>query len=280
MVAIPGEARHLFQGRDIAHLATLNADGSPQVSAVWVDLDGDLIAVNTTEGLVKTKNMRANPRVRISIVAQSNPYESLQIQGHVVEVTTRGADEGIDDLARRYLGTDGFAHRLPDDRRVIVKIAPSKVHHRNVPNLSTSAVLQLHQDQLRHLLNKDMDAWVDTFAQDAVFELPFAPSGYPQRLVGKAAIREYVKDYAKHIDLQRFYDVVIHPGHESETLVVEAAVEGRVLATNQPYRVRYVWVYTEANGKIIRQRDYWNPAAVVDALGGDAAMRNAFNVTP
>ncbi|AKS36132.1 hypothetical protein AFA91_06370 [Mycolicibacterium goodii] len=149
-----------------------------------------------------------------------------------------------------------------------------------MPNLSTSAVLQLHQDQLRHLLNKDMDAWVDTFAQDAVFELPFAPSGYPQRLVGKAAIREYVKDYAKHIDLQRFYDVVIHPGHESETLVVEAAVEGRVLATNQPYRVRYVWVYTEANGKIIRQRDYWNPAAVVDALGGDAAMRNAFNVTP
>ncbi len=106
------------------------------------------------------------------------------------------------------------------------------------------------------------------------------PSGYPQRLVGKAAIREYVKDYAKHIDLQRFYDVVIHPGHASETLVVEAAVEGRVLATNQPYRVRYVWVYTEANGKIIRQRDYWNPTAVVEALGGDAAMRNAFNVTP
>lgn len=280
MVAVPEEARHLFQGRDIAHLATLNADGSPQVSAVWVDLDGDLVVVNTTEGLVKTKNMRANPRVGISIVAQSNPYESLQIQGHVVEVTARGADERIDDLARRYLGTDGFAHRQPDDQRVIVKIAPIKVHHRNVPNPSTSAVLQLHQDQVRHLLNKDMDAWVDTFAQDAVFELPFAPSGYPQRLVGKAAIREYVKDYAKHIDLQRFYDVVIHPGHESETLVVEAAVEGRVLATNQPYRVRYVWVYTEANGKIIRQRDYWNPTAVVDALGGDAAMRNAFNVTP
>ncbi|KAA0085956.1 nuclear transport factor 2 family protein [Mycolicibacterium sp. P9-64] len=140
-------------------------------------------------------------------------------------------------------------------------------------------MLQLHQDQLRHLLNKDMSAWVDTFAEDAVFELPFAPGGYPQRLVGKAAIREYVKDYAKHIDLYHFHDVVVHAGHDPNTLVVEAVVEGRVLATGGPYRVRYVWVYTEENGKIVRQRDYWNPRAVGEALGGEAAMRDTFNVT-
>lgn len=279
MVAIPVEARHLFQGRDFAHLATINADGSPQVSAVWVGLDGDIVIVNTTEGLVKTKNMRSNPRVGISIVGQSNPYESLQVQGRVVEVTHLGADDGIDEFSRRYLGTDTFAHRQPGEQRVVVKIAPSKVHHRNVPDSSTSAVLNLHRDQLRHLLDKDMEAWADTFAEDAVFELPFAPDDYPQRLFGKAAICDYVKDYAKHIDLQRFLNVTVHRGHDSKTLVVEADVEGRVVATDGPYRVRYVWVYTEADGKIVSQRDYWNPRAVVAALGGDAAMRNTFNVT-
>ncbi|BBY85798.1 TIGR03618 family F420-dependent PPOX class oxidoreductase [Mycolicibacterium tokaiense] len=279
MVAIPAEARHLFRGRDFAHLAAINSDGSPQVSAVWVDLDGDLVIINTTEGLVKTRNMRANPRVGVSIVGQSNPYESVQIQGEVVDITDHGADEGIDEFSRRYLGTDTFAHRQPGEQRVIVKIAPHKVHHRNAPDTSTSAVLELHRHQVRHLLNKDMKAWSDTFADDAVFELPFAPAAYPQRLVGKAAIHEYVKDYAKHIDLQRFLDITVHPTQDPSTLVVEAEVEGRVTATGRPYRIHYVWVYTEGNGKIVRQRDYWNPSAVIDALGGDATMRRTFNLT-
>ena len=51
MAAIPDEAKHLFESKDFAHVATLNADGSPQVSAVWIGLDGDLITFNTAEGL-------------------------------------------------------------------------------------------------------------------------------------------------------------------------------------------------------------------------------------
>lgn len=124
-----------------------------------------------------------------------------------------------------------------------------------------------------------MKAWSDTFADDAVFELPFAPAAYPQRLVGKAAIHEYVKDYAKHIDLQRFLDITVHPTQDPSTLVVEAEVEGRVTANWPALPNYYVWVYTEGNGKIVRQRDYWNPSAVIDALGGDATMRRTFNLT-
>lgn len=61
-------------------------------------------------------------------------------------------------------------------------------------------------------------------------------------------------------------------------LVVEAQVEGRVVATGKPYRVRYVWVITAKDGRIVRQRDYWNPLAVLAALGGEKNMRDTFNV--
>jgi len=281
MAAIPSEARHLFEGKDIAHLATINPDGSPQVSPVWIGLDEDVVIVNTNEGLVKTRNMRTDPKVALSISGRSNPYESLDIQGTVDEISGDGAESGMDTMTKRYLGVDVFPYRRPGDIRVIVKIRPDKVHYRNVPDGDSrdgSAVLQLHRDQLRHLLEKNMDAWVDTFAEDAVFELPFAPPNYPQRLEGKAAIYDYVKDYAKHIDLQRFNEVVVHPTRDPAVLLVEAEVEGRVVATGQPYQVRYVWVITEAAGKIVRQRDYWNPLAVVDALGGADEMRSTFNV--
>ncbi|MBA4025508.1 MAG: phenazine biosynthesis protein PhzA/PhzB [Gordonia sp.] len=136
----------------------------------------------------------------------------------------------------------------------------------------------LHRGQLDHLLAKDMQAWVDAFAEDAVFELPFAPPNYPQRIEGKTAIYDYVKDYAKHIDLQGFPDVVEHQTLDPDVIVMEVQAEGRVIATNKPYRVRYVWVSTIKDGKIAKQRDYWNPLAVLDSLGGEEAMRETFNV--
>ncbi len=289
MAAIPEKARHLFEGRNFAHLTTLNPDGSPQASPVWIGLDGDLVTVNTTEGLVKTKNLRDDPRVAVSIINQENPYESLIIQGKVVEMTSDGAEAGIDALAKRYLGVDTFPFRRPGDVRVIAKIRPEKVYHRGndegvevVSNDSAARLreeaLELHRSQLRHLLDKDMKAWVDAFAEDAVFELPFAPPNYPQRLEGRAAIWEYVKDYPKRIDLQGYAEVTEHPTVDPEVLVVEARVEGRVVGTGRPYRVRYVWVITVRDGKIVRQRDYWNPLAVLEALGGEQSMRDTFNV--
>lgn len=280
MATIPDEARHLFEGRDFAHVATVNPNGSTQVSPVWIALDGDLVVFNTNEGLVKTKNLRNNPDVAISMISHANPYESLLIQGKVVEMTGEGAEEGIDALAKRYLGVDSFPFRRPGDVRVIVKIRPEKVHHRGkeegvdtMPEHDESAAqlreqtLELHRGHLRNLLDKNMEAWVDAFADDAVFELPFAPPNYPQRLVGKTAIWEYVKDYPKRIDLQGFAEVIEHPTTEPGVLVVEAQVEGRVIATGKPYRVRYVWVVTVEEGKIVKQRDYWNPLAVLEALG-------------
>jgi PPOX class probable F420-dependent enzyme len=131
MAAIPDEAKHLFENKDFAHVATLNSDGSPQVSAVWVGLDGDLITFNTAEGRLKTKNLHRDERVAISIANQENPYENLIVQGKVVEMAHDGADDDIDALAKRYLGADSYPFRQPGEERVIVKIEPEKVNHTN-----------------------------------------------------------------------------------------------------------------------------------------------------
>jgi PPOX class probable F420-dependent enzyme len=129
MAAIPDEAKPLFQGKNFAHVATLNSDGSPQVSAVWVGLDGDRITFNTAEGRMKTKNLQRDGRVAISITNEENPYENLIVQGKVVEMTHDGADADIDALAKRYIGADSYPFRQPGEERVLVKIEPEKVNH-------------------------------------------------------------------------------------------------------------------------------------------------------
>jgi PPOX class probable F420-dependent enzyme len=131
MAAIPDEAKHLFENKDFAHIATLNADGSPQNSAVWIGLDGDLVTFNTAEGRLKTKNVARDGRVAVSITNQENPYENLIIQGKVVEMTHDGADDDIDALAKRYLDADSYPFRQDGEVRVIVKIEPEKVNHTN-----------------------------------------------------------------------------------------------------------------------------------------------------
>jgi PPOX class probable F420-dependent enzyme len=129
MAAIPDEAKHLFENKEMAHVATLNADGSPQVSAVWIALDGDLVTFNTAEGRLKPKNLRRDGRVAISIAGEENPYENVIIQGKVIDMTNDGADDDIDALAKRYLGADSYPFRQEGEERVVVKIEPEKVNH-------------------------------------------------------------------------------------------------------------------------------------------------------
>ena len=117
--------RLLGEGKNLAIIATIMPDGSPQATAVWVDTDGEHVRFNTAEGRVKTKNLRRDPRVAVAILNAENPYEQVTIRGRVVEFVHEGAIEHIDSLARKYVGTDVFTERDPDDQRVIVKIAPA-----------------------------------------------------------------------------------------------------------------------------------------------------------
>jgi len=125
---IPSNFLDLFQKPAFANLATLNADGSPQVTPVWVDFDGANILINTARGRVKDKNLRREPRVAIALADPGNPYRYLGIQGRVVEMTEQGADAHIDKMAKKYLNKDTYPFRAPGEVRVLVTIKPEKVH--------------------------------------------------------------------------------------------------------------------------------------------------------
>jgi PPOX class probable F420-dependent enzyme len=121
---IPDKYQDLFTKRAFAHLATLMPDGSPQVTPVWCDLEGDLVLVNTAKGRQKDKNVRRDPRVALAIIDPDNPYRYLEIRGRVVEITENGADAHIDKMAKKYLGVDKYPYRSASEQRVIFKIQP------------------------------------------------------------------------------------------------------------------------------------------------------------
>jgi PPOX class probable F420-dependent enzyme len=124
---IPEQFKDLFGKVAFAHLATLMADGSPQVTPVWVDYDAAHVRVNSAKGRVKDKNMRRDKRVALSIQDPENPYRYLAIRGEVAEITENGAAAHIDALAKKYLGKDRYPFRSPAEVRVIYKIRPDKV---------------------------------------------------------------------------------------------------------------------------------------------------------
>ncbi|MBI5697412.1 MAG: PPOX class F420-dependent oxidoreductase [Thaumarchaeota archaeon] len=119
-------AINLFRGKNFGFIASLMSDGSPQLTPVWIDYDGQFLLVNTAEGRTKQKNFARDPRVAISVIDQNNPYNMVSIRGKVVQQTSDGADEHIDRLAKRYLGVDKYPFRAPDEKRIILKIKPEK----------------------------------------------------------------------------------------------------------------------------------------------------------
>jgi PPOX class probable F420-dependent enzyme len=125
--AIPEPARALLEAANIAHLATLMADGTPHVTPVWVDVEDSLVLVNSAEGRVKVRNLRRDPRVGLSVVDRENPYAAVSIRGRVREIAVDGADEHIDALARKYLGEERYPMRQPGEQRVIIRIDPARI---------------------------------------------------------------------------------------------------------------------------------------------------------
>jgi PPOX class probable F420-dependent enzyme len=128
MATIPASHADILTKPAFANLATLNRDGSPQVTPVWVDFDGTNLIINTARGRVKAKNLAREPRVAVSIADPENPYRYLSVQGRVIEMTENGGDAHIDKMAKKYLGKETYPYRAPGEVRVIVKIAPDKVH--------------------------------------------------------------------------------------------------------------------------------------------------------
>jgi PPOX class probable F420-dependent enzyme len=116
------KARELIDRPVLASLTTLNADGSPQVTPIWVDLDGDDLLFNTAEGRVKARNLHRDPRVAVSVIDPEDPYNVVALRGSVADITTDGADAHIDSLAKKYLGVDTYPMRSEGEVRIKVRV--------------------------------------------------------------------------------------------------------------------------------------------------------------
>jgi len=127
MVTLNNEQKKLIEAKNFAHVATLNKDGSPQVSPVWIDMDGQYLVFNTEQKRRKVKNMRRDPRVSLAVQDMSNPYRYLEIRGRVVDITPTKGAEHIDKLAKKYLGQEKYPYNQPGDVRLIVKVEPAKI---------------------------------------------------------------------------------------------------------------------------------------------------------
>jgi PPOX class probable F420-dependent enzyme len=132
MAELTEKSRTLIDAPNFAFLATLDADGSPQVSPVWIDRDGDTVLVNTAAGRAKDRNMRRDGRVAISIADADDPYVKSDLRGRVVGIVEGGSepDDHIDALAKKYTGKDRYEGHKPGVQRVIFQIEPVRVTDR------------------------------------------------------------------------------------------------------------------------------------------------------
>jgi len=122
---VPESHRDLLSDdlRAFAFLTTVMPDGSPQVTPVWFDTEGELIRVNSARGRVKDKNMAARPQVALAIVDPARMYRYIQIRGTVESISEEGARDHIDKLARKYRGTPTYEW-WRGEQRVIYRIRP------------------------------------------------------------------------------------------------------------------------------------------------------------
>jgi PPOX class probable F420-dependent enzyme len=116
------KARALIARPVLASLATLNPDGSPQITPLWVDLDGDDVVFNTEQGRKKARNLEDDGRVAVTIIDPDDQYNVVAFRGTVTDVTTDGADAHIDALAKKYLGVDTYPMRREGAVRIRVTV--------------------------------------------------------------------------------------------------------------------------------------------------------------
>jgi PPOX class probable F420-dependent enzyme len=127
MITLTDSQKKFLEGKNFAFIATLNKDGSPQVTPTWVDTDGKYVLINIATSRHKAKNVKRDPRVAVAVADQSNPYSMVTIRGRVVEqVVGKEAEDHIDKMAKKYIGQEKYPYRQPGEQRLLLKIEPLK----------------------------------------------------------------------------------------------------------------------------------------------------------
>jgi len=103
------------------------ADGSPQVTQVWVHTDGEHLVINSVQGYVKVRNIERDPRVAVAIADPDDPSHYYQVRGRVVEITADGGADHIEMLSQKYSGTPYPWYGGRDQVRVIITVEAESI---------------------------------------------------------------------------------------------------------------------------------------------------------
>jgi PPOX class probable F420-dependent enzyme len=114
----------LLRRPNLAIVGTIRSDGTPQLTPTWVDTDGEHVLVNTAEGRWKTRNLRRDPRISVTVVDRDDPYDWVSVTG-TAELTREGAEEHIHKLSHKYRGKD--YDKPKDPQRILVRITPERI---------------------------------------------------------------------------------------------------------------------------------------------------------
>ena len=126
MSTIPDSHRDLLDA-PVAMLATVGADGRPQVSAVWFLAEGDTVRLSLNTARQKTKNLETNPAATLFVLDTANPARYLELRGDA----TVAADDDYafaDKVGAKYGGLDLRTIDQPGDQRVVVTIEPARIN--------------------------------------------------------------------------------------------------------------------------------------------------------
>jgi PPOX class probable F420-dependent enzyme len=123
-IALSEAAVRLLDGKNYAVLATVNRDGSPQTSVIWVGRDGDDVLFSTVEGRVKHRNMVRDPRVSVTVIDTADPENYVELRGRVSMTPDIGRRLDT-QLSWKYDGKDPDEDR-PGAVRVVGRIDVEK----------------------------------------------------------------------------------------------------------------------------------------------------------
>jgi PPOX class probable F420-dependent enzyme len=125
-------AQRAFLESPFAGVVTdLRPDGSPHSTVVWVDVDDEGVSFNTAWPRAKPRYLANDPRASLVVIDPQDAYRWIAIDG-TVTLTEEGANEQIDRLAKKYVGLDAYPWHKPDERRVSVRITPTRIEARGI----------------------------------------------------------------------------------------------------------------------------------------------------
>jgi PPOX class probable F420-dependent enzyme len=128
-VPLPDDAKALLDARTFPTLATINADGSPQLTVHWVTRDGDDVLLSTVKGRQKDLNLRRDPRATLLVLDPDDDQHYVELRG-TISMTEEGGRDLVDDLNEKYSGTRPFTGDAPDVVRLVLRLHADKVHVR------------------------------------------------------------------------------------------------------------------------------------------------------